>query len=512
MVMAVTGCAGPRSVVTDADLPPVPMREFRGAWVATVANIDWPSKPGLSAEAQQAELIAILDKAVALNLNAIVLQVRPAGDALYASELEPWSAFLSGEQGVAPEPAYDPLAFAVAEAHSRGLELHAWFNPYRVGHPSYKGALADTHIANTRPDLVREYGPLLWLDPGHPDVQQHSLDVILDVVRRYDIDGVHLDDYFYPYPREDDAGKPLPFPDDETYQAYLDGRRWPWGALDRNDWRRRNVDDFVKRLYRAVKREKPYVKVGISPFGIWKPGDPPWIVGMNQYETIYADARKWLREGWCDYFTPQLYWPIANPDQSYLSLLAWWREQNPRGRHVWPGLAAYRTESGKPNAIGPREIQYQIEWSRLSFDAIGRGVTRDIADPGHVLFSFKSLMTNQGGLADTLGETVYREPALAPASRWLGGRRPPPPILVGVASREAGRIELRNPPDVTRWSPRLLVQVRRDGVWHSRVVHDTTPVWSLDVGEGEIDRVVVRAMSRTGVLSHAVSPTLDQAE
>ncbi len=478
--LAAAGCATVRPA-PGPDAPPQPMREFRAAWIATVANIDWPSRPGLDPQQQRAELTAIFDRAAALNLNAVVLQVRPAGDAFYDSPLEPWSAWLTGEQGAPPEPYYDPLAFAIEQAHQRGLELHAWFNPYRVGHPSHSGDYAPSHISNTRPDLVRQYGPLLWLDPGHPDVQQHSLDVILDAVRRYDLDGIHLDDYFYPYPRRQD-GAVIPFPDDETYEAY--GR-----GLSRDDWRRRNVDRFIERMYAEVKRVKPHVKVGISPFGIWKPGDPPWIVGMNQHDAIYADARKWLRRGWCDYFTPQLYWRIANPDQSFVSLLEWWNGQNVRRRHLWPGLAAYRVGEDSAKGFDEREIGYQIEWTRLLVDG----------DPGEVLFSFKALMKNQGGLADQLASGVYREPALVPASPWLGDRAPAPPVVEMEQAAGELRVDLAPQADA-RWR---LVQVKRGGAWSMRLypVSQARIVWPFDGDGPEVERVVVRAVSPTGVLS-----------
>ncbi|MEO5580204.1 MAG: family 10 glycosylhydrolase, partial [Gemmatimonadaceae bacterium] len=287
--------------------PPAVAREFRAVWVATVSNIDWPSRSGLSSWEQQAELIAILNRTVALNMNAVILQVRPATDALYQSDIEPWSEYLSSQMGRPPEPFYDPLEFAVTEAHKRGLELHAWFNPYRSRHPSAKSEVAATHLSNTRPGLVRTYGKHLWLDPGDPAVRRHSLRVVMDVVRRYDVDGIHVDDYFYPYKERDSANAIIDFPDDETWSRYTKAG----GKLARHDWRRNNVDTFIRELYTETKRIKPWVKVGISPFGVWRPGFPDQIKGFDAYAELYADSRKWLNEGWLDYFTPQLYWPIA---------------------------------------------------------------------------------------------------------------------------------------------------------------------------------------------------------
>ncbi|MBW3630866.1 MAG: family 10 glycosylhydrolase, partial [Gemmatimonadetes bacterium] len=271
LLLLSTSCM-PRGGVPLAGPPPV-QREFRGVWVASVSNIDWPSRPGLAVQEQKSELLAILDRAADLRLNAVILQVRPAADALYASDHEPWSEYLTGEMGRAPEPFYDPLQFAVDEAHRRGLELHAWFNPFRARHPSARSQIHGSHLSRVRPEIVRSYGTHLWMDPGEPDVREHSIRVVLDVVRRYDIDGVHIDDYFYPYKERDAAGAPIDFPDSASYARYRAGG----GVLARNDWRRHNVDTFVERLDREIKREKRWVSFGVSPIGTWRPGNPPQI-------------------------------------------------------------------------------------------------------------------------------------------------------------------------------------------------------------------------------------------
>jgi uncharacterized lipoprotein YddW (UPF0748 family) len=366
--------------------------EFRGVWVATVANIDWPSKPGLPAAEQKRELIALLDRCKELNLNAVVLQVRPMCDALYESKLEPWSSYLTGEQG--KHPGYDPLALAVAESHKRGLELHAWLNPYRAWHPSAKGDPADNHLVKTRPDLAKKYGKHHWLNPTHKEVQDHSLAVMLDVVKRYDVDGIHMDDYFYPYSEKDAEEKEIPFPDDDTWAAYQKSG----GKLARDDWRRDAVNQFVKRLYEETHKAKPWVKVGISPFGIWRPGNPPGIKGFDQYAKLYADAKLWLNEGWVDYWTPQLYWATDKAEQSYPKLLDWWVKENTKGRHVWVGNGAYRHP--------PEEITKQVE------------LTRKAGAGGNVFFSYKSLT---GAKADAL-KKLYPTPAPIPETPWLGKR------------------------------------------------------------------------------------------
>lgn len=265
-----TAPAPAASFVPSHATPPPPAREFRGAWVATVKNIDWPSKPGLSTAQQKAELLIILDRAAQLKLNAVLLQVRPACDALYASKLEPWSEYLTGKMGRAPSPFYDPLEFAVTEAHRRGLELHAWFNPFRARHNTGFSTLSKNHISRTHPEFVRTYGQQLWLDPGDKAARDYSQAVILDIVKRYDIDGAHMDDYFYPYAEKDKAGAVIDFPDWPSWNRYLAGG----GKLSRGDWRRENVNGFVHRLHDEIKARKPWVKFGISPFGIWRPDQP----------------------------------------------------------------------------------------------------------------------------------------------------------------------------------------------------------------------------------------------
>lgn len=366
--------------------------EFRGAWVATVYNLDWPSKSGLPAAEQKVQLRAILDRAQQLKLNAILLQVRPASDALYASKREPWSAFLTGKQGVSP--GYDPLEFAIAEAHARGIELHAWVNPFRAATSAGKGAAAN-HVTQTHPEWIRRFGSQLWIDPGEPAARDYVRDVIVDIVRRYDIDGVHIDDYFYPYPLK--VGDAY-FPDDASWE-----RHGAESGMSRPDWRRDNINRFVEALYRGVKAEKPAVRVGISPFGIWRPRVPPTIEAqLDAFAQIFADSRHWLQEGWCDYLAPQLYWGIEPAKQSFPVLLNWWREQSRAGRPIWPGIATERVGAQRPAS----EIARQI------------GLTRQGLPPnapaGHIHWSMKALMRDQGGVAGVLEREVYAERAEAP--------------------------------------------------------------------------------------------------
>ncbi|MDQ3546272.1 MAG: family 10 glycosylhydrolase [Verrucomicrobiota bacterium] len=364
-------------------------REFRGVWVATVYNLDWPSKPGLPAATQKAQLRALLDRAAVLKLNAILLQVRPASDALYASKKEPWSKFLTGSAGVSP--GYDPLEFAIAEAHARGIELHAWVNPFRAAVSSSEN-LPSNHVAKAHPEWVRRFGKQLWIDPGEPAARAYVIAVITDIARRYDVDGVHLDDYFYPYPLKSGAAS---FPDDASWQ-----RSGAKSGLSRADWRRENINDFVRSLYRSVKSSKPRVRVGISPFGIWRPGVPPTTEAqLDSYAQLFADSRKWLAEGWVDYLAPQLYWGIQPAKQSFPVLLDWWRAQS-RGKPVWPGIATERIGSKRP----AREIVEQIALTR-----------RGTSSPGHIHWSMKALLQNQGGINNLLQNGPYAEKAETPS-------------------------------------------------------------------------------------------------
>ncbi len=403
-------------------------REFRGVWVASVWNSDFPSTTGLTTAQQQAELIAILDRLRSLNLNTLILQVRPEGDALYASQLEPWSNWLTGTQGKAPEPFYDPLEFAIAQCHQRNIELHAWFNPYRA-RTSRQTVNVRPHLAVTNPDVVYQWGNQLWMDPGARVVQDRAYSVIMDVLSRYDVDGIHLDDYFYPYPI---AGQT--FPDDKTYQAY----RTAGGTLSLSDWRRDNVNQLIQRLATGIRAAKPHVKFGISPFGIYRPGQPEQIRGLDAYDQLYADALKWLEQGWIDYLSPQLYWRIDPPAQSYPVLLNWWASNNPKQRHIYPGNNLGQLDGRSWDVA---EIERQVE--------ITRNLTSQLA-LGNIFFSMSAFSTNRLGISDRFQVATYRTPALAPTISWLSA--PQPSLPQRVQLREGKLTWKAAPSNIRSWT------------------------------------------------------------
>jgi uncharacterized lipoprotein YddW (UPF0748 family) len=459
--------------------PPAIMREMRGLWIATVANIDWPSRNNLTADQQRAELTDLIDRAASAGFNAVIFHVRPAGDAVYSSSIEPWGAMLTGTQGV--DPGYDPLALAIELAHARGLELHAWINPFRAGNRADSLKLAPNHFWRTHRDVSVVYGSQLWFDPGEPVVQDQVIRVVSDIVQRYDIDAIHADDFFYPYQENDAQGRLIDFPDSGSYAR-------SGTELSKADWRRANVDRFIERLYREVHTLKPTIKVGISPFGIWRPGNPAGITGLDAYATIYADSRKWLQQGWVDYLAPQLYWSIASTGQSFPALLDWWIAQSTASpkRHVWPGLASYRVNDGTSSAFGTNEIAEQISLMRSR-----------PAGTGHILFNTTSTLRRATGPVVNSVAPLYTTRAVVPAVSWLDASPPPtvPTLRVTGASVQitpgAGK--------AARW---WVVRWRTSSGWTTRVLFADQR--SLTLG-GTPERVLLNAVDQVGNLSAATS-------
>lgn len=395
---------------------PPPYRELRGSWIATVHNINWPSRPGLPVAQQQAELKRLIQSAHDHGLNCLIFQVRPASDALYESQIEPWSAYLNGLMSLAPSPKWDPLHFAIEEAHKQGIELHAWFNPYRAL-AGDRFAPSANHIRRQHSDWTIKYGRDWWMNPGLPQVRQRVLDVILDVTRRYDVDGIHIDDYFYPYPVNGSDGKPLPFNDEETYAAYKQGG----GTLELMAWRRNNVDETVRSIYAGIKALKRTVKFGISPFGLWRPDHPPGTGGgLDPYEHLGADSRGWLQKGWVDYLTPQLYWTIDRPKLGFGTYFDWWLGENTQGRHIWPGMNSSKV--GDDRKAGEILAQISITRSR-----------QQQMSPGHFHWNFAALDKDLGKLGTLAKERAYNLHTILPASPWLSAVALPAPLVERVA-------------------------------------------------------------------------------
>jgi uncharacterized lipoprotein YddW (UPF0748 family) len=411
--------------------------------------------------------------------------------------LEPWSEYLCGAQGRAPEPFYDPLALWVEEAHRRGLELHAWFNPYRARHNQAKSAFAPSHLAVTHPGSVKKYGELWWMDPGDALAARRTLDVVSDVVRRYDVDGVHIDDYFYPYPiaapqapgakaKPAKSAEPAPapmldFPDEPSWKLYREGG----GRLARADWRRQNVDQLVERIYQGIHRIKPWVKFGISPFGLGRPDRrPAGIEGFSQYDKLYADVELWVEKGWLDYLTPQLYWPASQKAQAFDVLLDYWAKQNTANRHLWPGLFTSSLGDG-PKAWAPGEITQQIALARANPRA-----------GGHVHFSMVALLQNRRGISDTLQAGAYAGAALVPATPWLDGTPPPAPQLQRQAD---GRLRIL--PGTGKAVARYALWSLRGTGWSFSVQPASEPV----INVGDATKIVVSSVDRLGNESSRVT-------
>ncbi len=397
-----------------------PKFEFRGVWVATVNNIDWPSKPGLSTEEQKKEVIEILDLHQKLGMNAIVFQARPCSDAFYPSDLEPWSRYLTGSPGLYPSPFWDPLQFWIEECHKRNMELHAWLNPYRVAQNTSE-PLAGNHKAFSNPEWVISYGNKLLFDPGIPDTRVYVTSVVCDIVRRYDVDGIHMDDYFYPYPTKE------PFPDGRSFAMYNRAFR----PEDKEAWRRENVDILIKMVNDSIKSIKPWVKFGISPFGVWRnqssdPQGSATQAGVTNYDHLYADIRKWLKEGWIDYVTPQIYWEIGHKLADFETLCQWWND-NSFGRHLYIGLAPYKIEKDAniPAWRSPQQLPAQLRMLR-KFPNIS----------GSIFFSSRQFTRNLMGLQDSLMLEFYRSPSLTPPLIWMKVIKPNPPGNVSVSGRK----------------------------------------------------------------------------
>ncbi|UIR56063.1 family 10 glycosylhydrolase [Sphingobacterium sp. SRCM116780] len=388
-----------------------PKREIRGVWITTIGNIDWPtSASGTNVAKQKQELIHILDEHKRSGINTILFQIRPAADAFYAKGRESWSRYLTGKQGKAPEPFYDPLDFIIEECHKRGMELHAWINPYRASTTLNPNHFAEDHITKKKPEWFFTYAGKKLFNPGIPEVRQYIIDVVMDVVNNYDIDGVHFDDYFYPYPDSRNTA----IPDRITFGQYANN----FSNID--DWRRNNVDVLIRDLGVAIKAKKPYIKYGVSPCGIWDNKDENIegsnTHGLSGYRTLFADGVKWVKEGWIDYINPQIYFPFQNRAAAYEVLVDWWQHHT-YGRHFYIGHGAYRVNEKKSGWTDRSQIPRQIRFLREQKNV-----------QGSIFFSSNSLTDNLAGLQDSLKYNLYRYPSLPPTMSWIDSIPPHAPF------------------------------------------------------------------------------------
>lgn len=396
--LAALAALTPASSAAGVPRNPRAATEMRGMWLATVANRDWPSRAGLSPAQQRAELITHLDTAVRNRLNTVIFQVRPTADALWPSPYEPWSQYLTGTQG--KDPGWDPLGSAVAEAHARGLELHAWFNPFRIANHTDPQRLAASHPARKHPDWVVTYGGKLYYNPGLPQVRAFVQEAMLDAVRKYPVDAVHFDDYFYPYPV---AGQT--FDDAAAFDLY------GGGFGNRADWRRDNINRLVGEMAARIKSLRPGTQFGISPFGVWRnaatdPLGSDTRAGVQTYDDLYADTRRWVRENWIDYICPQLYWNIGLAAADYAKILPWWASAvRGSGTRLYVGEALYK--AGDP--AQPAAWQNADELSRHLTLAKKFPETR-----GHVFFAAKDATTDRIGALARVVADHYRQPVRPP--------------------------------------------------------------------------------------------------
>jgi len=377
--------------------------EFRGVWVATVDNIDWPSRGNFNSDSQKVEFIKLLDMHQRNGMNAMIVQIRPVTDAFYPSQYEPWSEFLTGTQGRPPMPYYDPLEFMISETHKRGMEFHAWMNPYRAVFNIGKSSIAATHISRVHPEWFLTYGDKRYFDPGNKEAQQFVTNVVKDVVSRYAVDAVHFDDYFYPYRI---AGKE--FPDNANYLRYGNG-------MNKEDWRRSNVDSIILMLSTTIKKANPKCQFGISPFGVWRnddkdPEGSKTKAGQTNYDDLYADILLWLRNGWIDYVAPQLYWEFGHKAAPYEILLDWWSKHT-YGRNCYIGLGVYRANSNaawKDITQLPRQIEALRNTPNIQ---------------GMIFFSSRSFNNNPNGWSDSLRLEYFKEPVKTPEMNWINSSR-----------------------------------------------------------------------------------------
>ncbi len=398
-----------------------PKREFRGVWIATINNIDWPSRKDLPADEQRKEFIKIIEAHQQQGINAVIVQIRPNADAFYQSNLEPWSQWLNGKQGRAPRPFYDPLEFMIAACKRRSIEFHAWINPLRAVANVKTNDVHDVHITKQKPDWFLQYGNLKLFNPGIPAVRNYIIDIVVDIIKHYDVDGLHFDDYFYPYPKHNHK-----LADVATFYKYKNGFQ------SIRSWRRDNINRLIRGVHQAIDRYKPHVKFGISPFSVWRnkqmtPLGSKTKSGYTSYDHLYADVRYWLEEGWIDYVAPQVYQNTQHKNIPYKTVVAWWAENN-FGKHVYVGQAAYRFFWDSDDSWYQEvEMANQLRFNR-TLEQVS----------GSIFFSSQTLLQNQGNISDTLKEQFYQYPALLPTMLWKDDTPPQAPKNLTICQTSLG--------------------------------------------------------------------------
>ncbi|WP_321826956.1 glycoside hydrolase family 10 protein [Maribacter dokdonensis] len=396
-----------------------PKREFRGVWVATVVNIDWPKNGNDSAEKQKTDFLKILDFYERENYNAVIVQVRAAGDAFYQSDYAPYSRFLTGEEGTAPKWNTDVLEWMISETHERGMEFHAWLNPYRATFDENFEVLSETHDYCTHPEWIVHYGKKNYYNPGLPEVRNHFSNIIAELVTNYDVDAIHFDDYFYPYKVLNEV-----FDDSVAFKMYAQEHQ----KLD--DWRRSNIDSLVRQSHETIKSIKPWVQFGISPFGVWKnnstdPKGSDTKAGQTTYEDLYADPLLWMEKGWIDYLAPQVYWSMDLPVASHRKIVDWWAKNN-YNTNLYVGNGPYKIRNNSDKAWQEKkELPMQLELARN---------TQQIQ--GNIMFSAKSLMTDKDDVVEYIHKKYYKKPALNPISSLAKNHKTKAPKLVSSSKND----------------------------------------------------------------------------
>lgn len=408
-----------------------PKREFRSAWITTLTNLDWPSKRGLTSEQQKAEFFTILKNFQANSINSVIFQVRASSDAFYKSELSPWSEWLTGTQGKAPDNDFDPLQFMVKECHERNMEFHAWFNPFRaISHTKFS-SIAKNHITNLKPEWFFQYGNTKYYNPGIPEVRAYIIDVVLEVVNNYDIDGVHFDDYFYPYTIGDRE-----IPDSAEFSKYGSD----FATIE--DWRRNNINLLVEEVSCAIKEAKAHVKFGISPLAIWRnknqdPEGSNTFAAQTNFDNLYSDTKLWMKNGWVDYMAPQLYGTTKSKYANYTHLVDWWSKLE-YDHHLYVGHAIYKLDQRNGSYVKKEELIRQVEISRSKENICG-----------NIYFRADAFTSNHQNFQKDLSAGVYKYPSLIPAMSWIDSIPPNAPEKLKLRNKKEGVLVKWSAPEPT---------------------------------------------------------------